>query len=319
MIVLDSYAQLKRWRAIHFVGTIGNFDGLHVAHQKLLNAVKRAAHSKHSRSLVITFKNHPHQVGKSKKKPILTALQHKLFLLERMNVDFCFVFSFRSALKNLSAEDFLSRILLKKFPLSNLMVGKNRRGTPALVKKYASRTGITLTIQEQFKLAGVRVSSTCIRKLISRGELTTAERLLGRKYSVFATAVKGHGRGMALGYPTANLDVHSEVLPPLGSYIVKVHVWDIRVKRTKMGTYMHDRLLDKNIIAVCNLGYAPTFGDIRTPRTEVHMTRYRRNFTGKLLEVTFYKRIRKEKKFRAVSELRKQIARDIQKSRVYFS
>ena len=325
MVVLDSYAQLKRWHGIRFVGTIGNFDGLHVAHQKLLTTVKRTAQNTGSRSLVITFKNHPHQVGKQKKKPILTSLQHKLFLLQHVNVDFCFVFSFRAALKNLRAEDFLSQILFKKFPLHSLTVGynfrfgKNRRGTPTLVKQYASQAGIRLAIQDQFRLGGVRVSSTCIRKLISRGELVKAERLLGRKYSVFATAIRGHGRGTSLGFPTANLDVHSEVLPPNGIYVVKVQVWDIRIRRTKKGTSLNEKLIDKNITGVCNLGYAPTFGDIAIPRMEVHMTRYRPNFTGKLLEVTFFKRIRKEKKFKSMNELQQQIGCDIQKARMYFS
>ena len=325
MIVFDNFTQLKRWHNIKFVCTIGNFDGLHMAHQKLLRAVKHTAKRSHVRSLVITFRNHPQQVGKTKKKPILTSLQHKLVLLKHAGIDYCFVFSFHPALKNLSPEQFLHDVLFKRFPIAYIIVGynfrfgKNRKGTPAVVDTYASHEGIRLTVQKPFTMGGMRISSSRIRKLISQGKLSKAGHLLGRRYSIFATVVRGLGRGTSLGFPTANLDVHSEVLPPCGGYIVKVNVWDIRFERTRRGTLIHDRILNKNLTGVCNLGYAPTFGDVRSPRAEVHIPGFTCNFKGKLLEVTFYDKIRKEKKFASPLELRKQIEKDIHKAILYFS
>ncbi len=324
MIVLDTYDQLKKFSKIDCVCTIGNFDGVHKAHQKLLGVIKRTAASKHARSLVITFKNHPHQVGKKKKKPILTSLEHKLFLLKRSGVDLCFVFSFNSFFKNLSPEKFLQDILFKKFSISELIIGynfrfgRNREGNAALVRRHALRRGIKLVVQKPLKIGDVRVSSSLIRSLVSRGKLIQAQRLLGRKYSVFANVVKGRGRGTLLGFPTANLDLHSEVMPPTGVYIVKVNIWDINFKKTKKGTIVSEKLINENVTGVCNLGYTPTFGDVPYPKAEVHFPGLKADFKDKLLEVTFYHKIRNEKKFPTVSKLKKQIEHDVKKAVLYF-
>ncbi|MBU1864689.1 MAG: riboflavin biosynthesis protein RibF [Candidatus Omnitrophica bacterium] len=329
MLVIEHLTQLKRLGRIKFVGTIGNFDGLHQAHRKILNDVKRMAKRKHARSLVVTFKNQTRQLRVKKTKPILTSHQHKLILLKQAGIDYCYVFPFHSKFKKLTAKQFLKDILFRKFALSHLIIGynfrfgKGRKGTTALIKQEAKRRGIGCTIEEAITHQAMSVSSSRIRSLISQGKLLKAGRLLGRPYSVFSTVIHGAGRGTSLGFPTANLDVQSEVMPPLGVYIVKVNIWNVTQKRTCWGMRVKDCLEKKNLTGVLNLGYIPTFCGSscvsKVPHAEVHIINFTNDLRDKFLEIIFLKKIRNEKKFSSTAALCKQIKRDIQQALSYFS
>jgi len=328
MIVLQHLTQLKQCDRRPIVATIGNFDGVHSAHRKILQTVKRTARQKKARTMVITFNNHPHHVGAQKKKPILTSLLHRLILFKRDAIDLCYVFNFTVRLKNSSAEDFLKNILFKHFPLTHIIVGynfrfgKNRTGTPAMIAAYARSKGIGCTIVKPIKQKQKKISSSRIRSLIAGGKLKQAETLLGKPYSMFAHIVRGEGRGKKLGYPTANLDVHSEVLPPEGVYIVTVAIWHVEKKREKKGIVLKESLAEEDLIGVLNLGHKPTFRKtthkLAIPCAEVHIIDFFANIRDKLLEITFVKKIRDERKFSDHSMLCSQIKKDIVQTKRYF-
>jgi len=328
MQVFEHYRQLARWGKKPLVVTIGNFDGVHLAHHQILHTVVEEAQRRGTCSLIITFRHHPHQVGKNKKKPILTACAHKMVLLQRAGVDGCFLFSFRRGLKKLSAERFLRDVLFRHFPIAALYVGYNfrfgaqRQGTTTLLARVAREYGIPCIVQSPIKQYTQRISSTRIRALVARGALDAAKRLLGRHYSVFATVVRGAGRGTLLGYPTANLDLHSEVIPPRGVYVVTVSVGTIRKKRTPGGYVLEEHFERRDLTGVLNIGYAPTFrrGGTKAQITaEVHILGISENIRGKLLEVTFYAKLRKERAFSYTQQLCAQIQKDTQQACIYFS
>ncbi len=326
MYIIKHFTQLREWEKEGFVCTIGNFDGVHIAHKKIMSNVKRIAKKRRKRSLVITFDYHPLQVGAEKKKPILTFLDHKLLLLSRAHIDACFVFSFRKELRNVDADSFLRKILFKKFPIEHLIVGynfrfgKDRKGTPRLIQDVARKYDVSCSVQQQVLYNNNRISSTRLRMLVARGKLAIAEKMLGRKYSVFATVVSGAGRGKTiLGFPTANLDVHSEVLPPQGVYVVRVTVHETSMSNTKKGKKFNEHCLGKKLLGVLNFGSSPTFDDGTPTHAEVHIINgVKDNLRGKLLEVEFYKRIRNERKFPSVQSLCRQIETDIKYAVRYF-
>ena len=230
MIVIENFTQLAKWKNTRFVCTIGNFDGLHSAHKKIVHDLKRIAKREKALSMIITFKNHPMQVGKQKKKPILTSLDHKITLFEKEGIDCCFVLSLTKALKNMNPEEFLEKVLFRHFPIAYLIIGYNfcfgrkRVGDAKLIYDYAVCHGVQCKVERPIRISKSNLSSSRVRRLISLGRLKQAEKILGRKYSVFASVVSGAGRGTALGFPTANLDVHSEIFPPSGVYLIALEI-----------------------------------------------------------------------------------------------
>lgn len=324
MIIIETFKELEKWKSERFVATIGNFDGLHIAHQKIIHSVVREAKKKKMLSMVITFRNHPLQTGPRKKKPVLTAHDHKMLLLQRAGVDVCFVFSFNERLKKMKPIDFLEKTLFARFPLHALYVGynfrfgKDRAGTTKMIEHYAKKYAVRCHIEKRVVSKNAKISSSRIRELITKGYLKQAAELLGKRYSVFADVVRGRGRGSLLGFPTANLDVHSEVLPPDGVYIVKVAIWNVRLKRLAKGIQVNETCVHKNLIGVMNLGLQPTFDDAGCFCPEVHILNLSENVRNKLLEVTFFKRIRAEKRFVSAPQLCLQIGKDIDQAQEFF-
>lgn len=323
MKAFQYYSDLKKWKKKGLVCTIGNFDGVHRAHQQILGTIKKKSQQEKTASLVITFRNHPLQVGQTKQKPIVTSLPHKLILLDRYGMDACFVFNFSKRFKELRPKEFLDQALFRHFDIRHIVVGfnfffgKNKQGTAADLKECAYKRGITCDIAQPIKVGGTVISSSRIREAVSSGDLPLAHTLLGRHYSVLATVVHGAGRGTGLGFPTANLDVHSEVLPPRGVYIVQVDSCrNTLVSFNKIKDIKADCCFTP-YIGVLNLGTTPTFGSKIPFHAEVHIPDVQRDFSDKLLEVTFLKRLRDEKRFASEDELCRQIAADIKKARAY--
>jgi len=323
MKVFQYFSELKKWNTKNIVCTIGNFDGVHSAHQKILSDLNLLAKKRNAKSFVITFKNHPLQVGKQKEKPILTSVPHKLILFDRAGIDACFVLAFNKRFKEMSPNDFLSKVLFNHFRISHLTVGynfffgKNRAGNTELIAESAKERGIDFSVVNSIRMQNEVVSSSRIRELVTEGKMQRVEKMLGRKYSVLATVVKGAGRGTELGFPTANLDVHSEVLPPKGVYIVHVNAC-----RNTLGSFGKVRDVKHDCCytpykGVLNLGVTPTFGSHIPFHAEVHIPNVKQDFRGKLLEVTFYDKIRDEKKFASAADLCAQISKDLRRVKDY--
>lgn len=323
MKAFQFYSDVKKWDKKNLVCTIGNFDGVHRAHQKILCTIKKKSQQEKSSCLVITFKNHPLQIGLTKQKPIVTSLPHKLILLDRYGMDACFVFNFSKRFKELSPDEFLNQALFKHFDISHIVVGfnflfgKDKQGTAEDLKQSAHKRGITCEIAQPIKVDGTLISSSRIREAVSKGDLRLAHTLLGRDYSVLATVVRGAGRGTGLGFPTANLDVHSEVLPPRGVYIVQVDSCrNTLVSFEKIKDIAADCCFTP-YIGVLNLGTTPTFGNKIPFHAEVHIPGIQRDFSDKLLEVTFLERLRDETRFASEDDLCRQIKVDIKNAQAY--
>ncbi|MCP5469891.1 MAG: riboflavin biosynthesis protein RibF [Chlamydiales bacterium] len=273
--------------------TIGNFDGVHVGHQKVLRCLKERG----ERGIVFTFSNHPSHVLAKVPKPLLSTPEHKLFLLEKEGVELI-VEPFTHEFSQKSAETFLTE-LKEKTGFTHLIlghdavIGKDREGRCALLEILGKKLRFELEYLSPVSFEQEIVSSSLLRKVIKEGDFAHALPLLGRPYSICARVIQEAGKGKAIGFPTANLDVSMLCLPPFGVYAVSVD--------GKRG--------------VANLGLAPTLHEKRLPRLEVHLLESNEELYNKTLDVMFLKFIRPEKKFSSVEELRTQIVRDIELAR----
>lgn len=294
MEVIRGINKIKKIR--NAVVALGVFDGVHRGHKKILLAAARKACSIKGKSVVLTFWPHP------RKQESLYSLEHRIKLIAELGIDVCIVASFDRKFAVIAAEDFVRDILFKAINARYVYIGSNFRfgkGAKGNIKTLQSLSGKYNFKLNAFKMSRIRnkpISSTCIRALIKKGELANAARLLTRPVSILGTVIKGISLARRLGFPTANIDPHHEVIPPSGVYAVKVI------------------LDDKKLSGVCNIGTKPTFrikGEKPQKHVELHIFDFNRNIYGKYLEIQFEKKIREESKFKTPLELIKQIKKDI--------
>ncbi len=280
--------------------TIGNFDGVHGGHQTVLKEVTSRASQKKTKSIAITFSNHPLSIITPEKTlRMICTLEHKLHLLEKLGIDIVLLLPFTKEFSELAAEDFL-KMLFKKANFSELVLGhdavlgKNREGTKEKVGAYGKELGFEVLYLAPFSLEGVTISSSKIKHAIAEGDFAKASLFLGRPYSIYSHVVKGAGLGEKLNCHTANFPVDSLILPPLGVYSVGF-LW-----RGKMYK------------AIANLGIAPTVRHDQTPLLEVHLLEPPAlPLLSEQAEVFFHKFIRPEMKFPSLDALKAQIQKDI--------
>jgi len=303
---------------------IGVFDGVHIGHQKIIKAVVQAAREKGLASIVLTFDPHPSRILRpDSKTPSLISLDHRIKLIEKLGADILIVLKFTKAFASMPAEKFVKNILINKLGAREIVVGENfyfgrggGSGARALTSLRASPEGersnlkkrllrrpfrpirndgrLQVNVIEPVKIAGSIVSSSRIRKLIIEGILREAEILLGRPVSVLGTVVSGARIGRCLGYPTANINPHHEVIPPSGVYAVKAGI--------------DGRLYG----GVLNIGTKPTFYAPRDmePAIEVNIFGFNKHIYGRDIEVRFVKKLRDEIRFRKIEDLVAQIRKD---------
>jgi riboflavin kinase/FMN adenylyltransferase len=282
------------------VVAVGVFDGVHKAHRLIITSAVKLARQRKAKALVLTF--WPHPQGQAS----LNSLAHRLRLIEELKADICVVIRFNRNFAKTSAEDFVKDILVKRlnagvvFIGENFRFGRNAEGDVQLLEKLSLFYGFVVRSFKVFKTGRAVISSTLIRKLISSGELKAAERILMRPVSVLGTVIKGASLGAKLGFPTANISAHHEVLPPAGIYAVRVVV-NMR-----------------NYSGICYIGKRPTFHSDKQS-IEVHIFNFKKNIYGQDLEIQFLRKIRGEKKFAHPQALIKQIKKDIVKAKVFFS
>jgi riboflavin kinase/FMN adenylyltransferase len=281
--------------------TIGVFDGVHVGHSVVIRKTVARAKALGLKSMVITFDPNPAKVlSKPAKTPSLISLEHRIRLIGEMAPDHVAVLRFTKKLASLSPEAFVSNVLLAHAGAAEVYVGDNfyfgnaaEAGTEEL-QKLGARLGFKVTVVNAIKIGTNRISSSRIRKLIAGGRLQEAEKFLGRPVSVLGTVVSGANLARELGYPTANLNPHHEVIPPSGVYAVMV------------------RYGGKLFKGVLNIGTRPTFyaPRDREPAIEVHIFGFGKRIYGHDLEVFFIRKIRDEKKFSGKESLVRQIKKD---------
>jgi riboflavin kinase/FMN adenylyltransferase len=287
------------------VVTIGNFDGIHLAHQGLLRKVAAEAAERKCSSVVLTFEPHPQKVLHPERRPfyLLTTLQEKLKLIEGLGIDAVILIDFTPEFAKTTADVFVQEILWGKLKLEKLFIGHdtafgNRKtGNETFLRSMGDKLGFAVEAIEGVQVEGIFVSSTSARHALLEGDVRRAMRLLGRPYNLSGTVVKGYRRGSEIGVPTANIASEKELIPAQGVYAVTA----------ELGGRRH--------AGVLNIGYSPTFGDNQLT-VEVHLLDFpREELYDKSIEVFFIDRIRDEVKFESPKELVRQIERDIERAR----
>lgn len=287
--------------------TIGNFDGVHKGHLALFNKVKERARAIHGQAVVMTFDPHPLKIMKPGNGPLLiTPTPQKLELIARSGMDLILCLPFSREFAAISAESFIRDILVKRIGLREIVVGydysfgNRREGNIDLLKEMGKNLNYQVHVVEPILINGTLVSSTSIRNLVREGNLSVAKELLGRDYQISGTVVKGADRGgRLLGFPTANLLLQDELLPPTGVYAVTVFVED------------------RFFYAVTNIGHNPTFGN-NALSIETHILDFSGDLLGKTIKINFLYPLRKEKTFKSIEELSSQIALDVRHAKSLF-
>ncbi len=282
--------------------TVGVFDGVHLGHQHLLTHLRDEARRLGYLSGVITFKSHPEAVLSSKNKLLyLNDLATRISLLRRLGINVVVALPFTAETMGISAKEFIK--LLKDYLKMRGMVvgpdfalGRNREGNPDRLRYLGQEMGFSVEIVPPMILDGQVVSSSAIRQALAQGDMTKVRKLFGRHFSLSGRVVHGDGRGRALGFPTANLEVKSEqALPGDGVYVTIAHVGR------------------RQIPSVTNIGLRPTF-EGTTRLIETYILDYKAELLGRRLTIYLVDKLRDEKRFDTLEELKAQIAADVKEA-----
>lgn len=283
--------------------SMGNFDGLHLGHRKVIRTMMNRATAIGGKGLLLTFNPHPRWVlNPDTPTRLLTTLHERVALLDQWDLDILLLVRFDHRLATLDPERFVKDILVDTLGISEIVLGsgftfgRNRTGTLSLLEEMGHAHGFLVTRMDLTTVDGAVVSSSLIRECIQRGEIEAANRLLGYEYCLTGRVARGCGRGWHMGYPTANLKVISKVVPPRGVYLVKVE---------KEGGVWH---------GLANLGTKPTFEREGDMGIEVYILDLHEDLYGQRLRVRFQRRIRDEIAFPSPQDLIKQIENDITKA-----
>lgn len=279
--------------------TLGNFDGLHLGHQAIIEKMVSEARNADGIPVLFTFYKHPLTLLKPAKSPlIITPFKKKMLLLKEMGVEWVICIPFTRQFANIPAEEFIEKVLYNTLRVSKIFTGptyffgKDRQGCAELLKARAGQFGYEVEIIDAVYIDEEIPSSTNIRACILSGEVDMAHTLLGRPYSIQGKVIHGTKKGSALGIHSASLLTRSTLIPTDGVYAVRVEV------------------AGERYLAVANIGVQPTFG-IYPRAIEVHILKFDRDIYGEPMEIFFLKRIRDERRFESVDELRQQIADDM--------
>jgi riboflavin kinase/FMN adenylyltransferase len=299
-ISIDELAELSG----PVVLALGVFDGLHIGHQAVLEAARGLARETDATAVASTFHPHPRRLLAPDNAPLLlTSLPHQKRLLARMGFDHLLVIPFTADLAAKPAPEFVGLLAAPENKLAGIVTGADfcfgraRSGTADTLAGEGAARGFRTVAVPPVLLDGERVSSTLVRRNLREGNLAKCARLLGRPFSVLGTVVEGRQLGRTLGFPTANVRVPNEQLPPAGVYAVRAD--------------LDGRLLP----GVANLGHRPTLGDECGLSLEVHLFDFNESIYGAEIEVSFEAFIRPEQRFSGLDALEEAIAVDVAEAR----
>lgn len=282
---------------------LGNFDGLHRGHQKVVERIRRSAADRGATALVLTFDPHPPRVVRpDKAPPLLMTMPQKLAALERAGLHGVAVVRFTEAFSRWSPEAFVRQVLVDWLRVSEVWVGADflfgheRAGTFSVLRSLGAQYGFKAEKIDPVRYKEFVVSSTRIRRLIAEGRVDEAGALLGHHYTIDGTITRGAGRGRTLGFPTANLSTDNELVPPTGVYATTAELHGTRWP------------------AVTNIGVRPTFETAGAVTVETHILGLQADVYGARLALSFIQRLRDERRFPDVDALREQIAADVRRA-----
>jgi len=295
---------------INPVVTIGNFDGVHTGHKKIIDKLLSSAREHNGTPIVITFKNHPRTLFHPEAIcRMITTIEEKQQVLHSLGINNIIMLNFTREFSNLTADQFYNELLIGKLKVKEIVIGydhafgKNREGNIDYLVKLSEKTGIIVNRVEEQVCDDEVISSTFLRNEIDKGNMQMACRLLGRRYSLTGIVVKGAGRGKGLGFPTANIhpDHAEKIVPGNGIYAASVTIND-----------------DTVFYGMLNIGYNPTFHG--TERSiEINIFDFDKDIYGETVTIEFFEKIRDEAKFDSADSLIKQIKMDEDKVRRIFN
>jgi riboflavin kinase/FMN adenylyltransferase len=286
---------------------LGNFDGMHRGHSKIIERVRRGAEERNATAVAMTFDPHPSKIVRpDKAPPLLMTHDQKLDALARAGMHGVAVIRFTPELAQWDPETFVRTVLVEWLHVAEVWVGANflfghdRSGNFSSLRSLGARYGFRAEKIDPVRYKDFVVSSTRIRRLVTEGRVDEAGALLGRHYTIEGSVVQGRKRGKGLGFPTANICSVNELIPPRGVYATTMIVDGIAYP------------------AIANIGVRPTFEDADEDVIEAHVLDFDKDLYGAKVRLAFVQRLRDEKKFEGVDALRAQIEADREKARDLF-
>ena len=281
------------------VVTIGNFDGIHKGHIKLIKEAVKEAKMKNYKSVVFTFENHPMRYFRADSIKHIITNEEKVKIFKDLGVDIVFMIPFDEYMTKISATDFVKTILHEKLKCKMVIVGhdftfaRNKEGNASLLESLGKKYNMKVKVIEPIKIKGRRVSSSYIRNLINDGNVSEIKDFLGRNYFLEGEVIHARKIGRTIGFPTANLKAEDKlIIPKNGIYAVKVYI------------------KNKVYYGATNIGYNPTVNG-KALSIETNIIDFDEEIYGEIIKVEFLDRIRDEKKFNSLDELKSQLRKDV--------
>ncbi len=288
--------------------TLGVFDGLHLGHQQIMQTIVERAKAVNAVPTAITFDPHPRAVlHPDNAPPLLQTLDQRLAAFEFLGIEQAIVIQFTKDFAAQDAETFLRETIFERLQAKEVYLGKgfefgkNRAGNIELLRKISRELGFFADEVPEIGLRGTRISSSLVRETLFSGKVNLARRMLGRPYGVEGQIEHGSQRGHEIGFPTANLKPQNRVIPRMGVYVTSTLINDVWRR------------------SITNIGVRPTFENNAEPSIETYVFDYEGNLYGDVLRVRFLHRLRSEKKFGGIEELKAQITKDTRRALEYFS
>lgn len=306
MRILKRFEDLARFPLRNAVVTLGTFDGMHRGHQKVIRQAVLKARKWGGPSVVLTYADHPLKIlFPERVPPLITPIEEKLELMEHIGVKFIVIIPFTKNFSKIPAEKFILDIVCRSLEAKEFCVGPDTtfgeggKGNPQLLREIGRDLGFQVTVVPRVYVGKKPVSSTVVRQAIGKADFAAASRLLNRPYSVRGHVIRGEGRGRDLGFPTANVTPQNELLPPHGVYAVWLN-W--------RGRFYN---------GILNWGRCPTLPKKKRnhPPLEVHLFDFKKQLYGEPVEIFFYRKLRRERKFSSVQALTAQISKDAARAR----
>jgi riboflavin kinase / FMN adenylyltransferase len=298
-------ARPARWH--QSVLALGNFDGLHRGHIKIIERVRRVAAERGGTSLVLTFDPHPPRIVRPDKAPLLLmTLDQKIEALAKAGVQGCAIVRFTHELSRWEPETFVKTVLVDWLRVAEVWVGadflfgRDRSGNFSLLRALGTQYGFRAEKIDPVRYKDFVVSSTRIRRLVAEGRVDEAGALLGHHLFIDANVVQGMGRGRELGFPTANLETSNELVPPHGVYATTMTIDGV----------VHP--------SVTNIGVRPTFETSAKTIIETHVLEFTRDLYGQTVRLGFVQRLRDERRFPDVDALKAQVDADVRRAQRLF-
>ncbi|MDH5525822.1 MAG: bifunctional riboflavin kinase/FAD synthetase [Nitrospirota bacterium] len=291
---------------------IGNFDGVHQGHHRVLNAAVQSARGTGRQAAVLTFDPHPTLLLRPDlPHDMLTTFEDKAEQFAALGMELTVCLHFDEAFAQLTPDMFVRQILApmnvrEVFVGENYKFGRHRAGNVDTLTELGHRWGFRVNARGVYTTDGLRVSSSRIRAALRAGDVAAANAMLGRPYCLKGKVVAGRGRGRELGYPTANLEIPEELVPENGVYAARVAVWEPVIEGSEADPSHHD--------AIVYVGTRPTFLEAER-LIEVHLLDDFRDLYGHRIRIDFSGRVREERIFESAGELKEQIGRDLATAR----